>query len=410
MKFFYPDSIDLVDPEYDLHAEQHPPHRVRQRTDAYAHELLGSAPYDGLLVSKSIVSASRGRGRYSEPQRQRFLRTGAHRFFRTGEASADSERKPLLMMGDCGAYAYADETKPPHTVDEVLDFYEYGRFDWVLSVDHVIPSFATEKTSEKKLRAWRERQELTLDLGEHFLREHQSRGHSSLPVGVAQGWSAASYVRAASALERIGYEYIALGGLAPLSTENVMAVVEAVGQATRSETRLHLLGVARPARFGFFRKCGVASFDSTMPLRQAFMDDRHNYHNPSGDAYLAIRVPQVVGNRQLQRKIRRGHASADRALRLEKVALNTLEAFDVDEATVDDALEAVGTYEAFFNGRDQSSDYRRLLQDRPWKQCPCAVCQQSGIHVAILRGRERNKRRGFHNMHVLFQKLQRAIA
>jgi len=408
MRFFYPDSIDLVDPEYDFHAEQHPPHRVRQRMDAYAHELLDRAPYDGLLVSKSIVSASRGRGRYSEPQRRRFLRTGAHRFFRTS-AEAASE-KPLLMMGDCGAYAYVDEAQPPHTVDEVLDFYEQGRFDWVLSVDHVIPSFATEKTSQEKLRAWRERQELTLDLGERFLKEHQSRGHSSLPMGVAQGWSVASYVRAARALERMGYGYIALGGLAPLSTKNVMAVVEAVGQATQSETRLHLLGVARPDRFGFFHKCGVASFDSTMPLRQAFMDDRHNYHAPSDDAYLAIRVPQVVGNRQLQRKIRRGHASADRALRLEKEALGTLESFDVGDATTDDVIEAVGTYEAFFNGRDQSEGYRRLLEDRPWKQCSCAVCQRAGIHVAILRGRERNKRRGFHNMHVLFQKLQHAVA
>ena len=408
MRFFYPDSLDLVDPDYDLQAEQHPPHRVRQRTDMYAHELLDRAPYDGLLVSKSIVSASRGRGRYSEPQRQRFLRTGAHRFFRTGARTASGE-KPLLMMGDCGAYAYADETEPPHTVDEVLDFYEHGRFDWVLSVDHVIPSFATEKTSKKKLRAWQKRQELTLNLAEHFLKEHQARGHSSLPMGVAQGWSVASYVRAASTLEQMGYGYIALGGLAPLSTANVMAVVEAVGQATQSETCMHLLGVARPDRFAFFRRCGVASFDSTMPLRQAFMDDRHNYHTSDG-AYLAIRVPQVVGNRQLQRKIRRGHASADRALRLEKVALNTLEAFDAGEATVDDVIEAVGIYETFFNGRDQSDDYRRLLEDRPWERCSCAICQRSGIHVAILRGRERNKRRGFHNMHVLFQKLQRTIA
>lgn len=398
MKFFYPDSQDFVDPLYDLETETHPPHRIRQRDDAYAHELLEEPPYDGLLISKSIVDARRGRGRYSDGQRQRLLRAGAHRFLRA--------RSPaLLVMGDCGAYAYLEEETPPYSIGDLLDFYQSCGFDQVLSLDHVVPHYRSNGAPPPA--PWRRRQEMTLQFARAFRREHRARECSSVRVGVAQGWSPSSYVRAARALEKMGYDYIALGGLAPLSTQNIMAVVEAVGTARRSGTRLHLLGVARPDHFGFFRQCGVASFDSTMPLRQAFMDDRHNYHTMSG-AYLAIRLPQVAGNRQLQRKVRRGVISGDQAFKLERAALQALRRFDAEEATLGEALTTIQRYEHLFNGRDQTDRYRALLEDRPWKQCPCAICRQAGIDVVLLRGRERNKRRGFHNMSVLSRKLAHA--
>ena len=41
-----------------------------------------------------------------------------------------------------------------------------------------------------------------------------------------------------------------------------------------------------------FSDLGVTSFDSTSAFRQAFMDDRKNFH-AADRAYVAIRVPQV---------------------------------------------------------------------------------------------------------------------
>ena len=58
MKFYFPDSQDLVSPAYDFVRDEYPPHRVRQRDDRYAHEVLSQAPYHGILVSKSIVDGS----------------------------------------------------------------------------------------------------------------------------------------------------------------------------------------------------------------------------------------------------------------------------------------------------------------------------------------------------------------
>ena len=50
------------------------------------------------------------------------------------------------------------------------------------------------------------------------------------------------------------------------------------------------------------------------------------------------------------------------------------------------------------------------LADKPWKSCPCAICKELGIHVVLFRGAERNRRRGFHNLHVLRQRLDRIPA
>ena len=131
MKFYFPDSQDLVSPTYDFLHDEYSPLRVRQRDDKYAHEVLSLPAYNGILVSKAIVDGSiRGVGKYSMPQRQRLYRLGVHDFFRLPD--------DVETMGDCGAFNYVNEPEPPYTVDEVLDFYEHCGFQAGVSVDHII--------------------------------------------------------------------------------------------------------------------------------------------------------------------------------------------------------------------------------------------------------------------------------
>ena len=52
-------------------------------------------------------------------------------------------------------------------------------------------------------------------------------------------------------------------------------------------------------------------------------------------------------------------------------------------------------------------EYEEVLKDRPWDDCKCDVCQKLGIQVIIFRGAERNRRRGFHNVFVTYNKLKR---
>ena len=120
MKFFFPDSQDQIGPFFNFESEEHPVHRVRQRDDLYAHEALRRTPYDGMLVSKAIVDGVMDRGsKFTEAQRRRIYRTGAHDFYRL-----KNRRRHLEIMGDCGAFAYVDEEEPPYSLDEVVGFYE----------------------------------------------------------------------------------------------------------------------------------------------------------------------------------------------------------------------------------------------------------------------------------------------
>ena len=69
MKFYFPDSQDQIDPSFDFHSEKRSIHRVRQRDDKYAHEVMFPSPYSGLLVSKPIVDGLPGAsGKYTIAQ------------------------------------------------------------------------------------------------------------------------------------------------------------------------------------------------------------------------------------------------------------------------------------------------------------------------------------------------------
>ena len=82
---------------------------IRHQDDQYAHEVFSKPPYDGILVSKSIVDGtSEGSGRYTLAQRHRFYRVGVREFFRLGDSK-------LKTMGDCGAFSYIREPVPPVT-------------------------------------------------------------------------------------------------------------------------------------------------------------------------------------------------------------------------------------------------------------------------------------------------------
>src|SRR6266576_2386057 len=293
MKFFFPDSLDMVDPSFDFEAETRSPTRVRQRDDVYAHEVFGRPPYDGLLVSKAIVDGtSASNGRYTLAQRHRLLREGVRRFFRLDEGL---ELSQLQTMGDCGAFSYVNEDQPPYTVQEVLEVYELCGFDYGVSVDHVIRGY--DPTADGGLfgchadsAEWVRRQELTLELANEFIRCHRSASCRFAPVGVAQGWSPESYKHSFASLQRMGYSRIALGGMVALKTPDILACLAAINEARETGTSVHLFGVTRTESVARFAQYGVQSFDSTSPLRQAFKDEKNNYYTATR-TYAAIRVP-----------------------------------------------------------------------------------------------------------------------
>ncbi len=403
MDFYFPDSQDQIDPRYCFDVEEHPPHHVRQRDDYYAHEAHFQPPYTGMLVSKTMVDGYQDTGRYTPAQRHRLYRLGVHDFFRL----------PVGMntLGDCGAFSYVAEQDPPITVDEVIDFYEGCGFDLGISVDHVILDYRADAEESGEIDPrWIERQETTLRCAGEFLERHAERGCSFTPVGAAQGWSPQSYAYCVEELQRLGYKRIALGGMVPLKTMQIMACLKAVHKVRNKNTQFHLLGVTRTEYVVNFAAFGVTSFDSTSPFRQAFKDDKDNYWTKD-HKYVALRIPPSEGNAKLQALIRAGQLDQREVRSLEVACLTALRAYDRGDRTLMGAITALRDYEQLVSPeKDHTQAYQRMLEDAPWQRCPCAVCKTDGIEVAIFRGTERNKRRGFHNLWVFNQTLQGYIA
>ena len=400
MKFFFPDSHDLVDPSFDFETERRKFSGSRQLSQQYAHEVLERAPYDGMLLSKAVVDGFMKGTRYTFGQVRSLKDNGVHDFLRLGRKG---ERGALLAMGDCGSFSYVQEPEPPFSVDQVIEFYGQCGFDYGISLDHVILGYQADPNKPVP-EDWVNRHRMTLELARDFLKRAQSIPGFT-PMGAAQGWSPQSYAEAAAQLQKMGYRSIAIGGLVPLKTQEILDVLAAVDRVRRKATRLHLLGISRLECFDAFARFGVASLDSTAPLKQAFMDDRKNYHTPDR-AFTAVRIPQVDGNPKLKRLILAGRIPLAEALRHERNCLDAVLAYARGSGDLGRAVSALTAYEALWHGeKDDSELYRETLGARPWESCPCSICRDLGVHVVIFRGAERNRRRGFHNLYVLHRAL-----
>ena len=416
VKFFLPDSQDVIDPGYDFETEGRRPDRCRQRTESYAYEVFSRPVCDGILVSKGIVDGhDKAQTRFSLGQRCRLLGAGVHEYFRISDPA-----RRMPVMGDCGAFTYVNDPRPPYSVDELIEFYREGRFDYGVSLDHIVPMFreSWDTNPSGVPRVARERQELTLKLAEQFLR--RSKAGVFVPVGVAQGWSPSSFASAVERLQAMGYRNIAIGGMASAKDSALLATLRAIDRIRRTECSLHLLGIRVTTQLSDYQRLGVTSFDTTSPLRQAFKDDLHNYHTLERD-FVAVRVRQS-SHPSIQRLVASGAASQLAIERLERMCLSALADFDRGRANVDDVLSPLLEYEALqLQGRDDGRAgtdrvslygrlYREVLEASPWKICPCEVCSELGHQVILLRGSERSRRRGFHNLWVFYRRLERTLS
>ena len=428
MKFLYSDTQDYVDPRYDFLNDRLAPGRVRYWDDVYAHELLDTPPYDGLLIAMSAVRQADGvassKVRYSTAEEQRMLRVGARKFLRL----EGPDRDELMMMGDCGAFAYVEHPEPAYSPEEVVDFYLDGEFTHGVSPDHVIFECDLKNPPAQELPEAHRRYQITLENAQKFIDLVHREGNLFEPMGAVQGWSPESMADAATSLVKMGYQYLAIGGLVPLKVDAIKVVLETIRKAIGPEPKMHLLGFAKADHIQAFNdpRYGITSFDSTSPLIRAFKDEKANYYleKPGGgiEYYTAIRIPQALENSRLMQGIKRGLFSAEDLVRRERAALKALRDFDQGRGSGDGALEAVMDYHQFLTlGNDEDSSVRtkelaktservgRTLREKPWKQCGCAVCRDVGVEVIIFRASNRNKRRGFHNLSVYYSHLKHTM-
>jgi hypothetical protein len=389
LSYFIPDWDDLVDPDYDFVCDRHSHGRGHWTNNVYAHQLYPEPAYDGILVSRLVAEDS-------EDKKKRINALGVHRFFRV------PDRFPV--MGDCGAFGYVNEDVPPYRTGEILDYYTRLGFDYGVSIDHLIVA-ATEAQRQKRF-------ELTIANAEDFLKEHRRRGLRWEPVGAVQGWDADSYARAARSYVKMGYRYVALGGLVRSKTPEILRIVEAVKGVLPDGTKVHLFGLARFGAIREFVRLGVTSIDSASVLRRAWLGSTTNFLTETG-WYSAVRIPQAEDCFRAKRLVAKGECTAEQLLRLEAECLAAVRAYAAGRQPLSPGtIDRLAEYDTLLAGERKGTRdrIRRTLEDRPWEACGCAICARWGVEVAIFRGNNRNRRRGFHNTHVFYRLIGRILA
>lgn len=389
LRYFIPEWDDYVDPEFDFLTDTHWGGGAGDwSNEVYAHQMYPEPNYDGILMSRAVAEKSKKKD-------ARISAMGVHRFLRVP--------RDFPIMGDCGAFDYIMQDVPPYTTDDVLNYYTRLDFDYGVSVDHLIVS-ATEHQKQ-------ERYELTIGNAEEFLKEHRKAGLKWEPIGAVQGWDPASYAKAARRYVKMGYRYIALGGLVRYSTKDILRLLREVHAVVPREVNIHLFGIARPEALRQFSSLGVTSVDSASHLRRAWLVARDNYFTLDGDSYSSLRIPEVGKSYRAKRVLASGRASEDKLLRLQEECLAAVRKFDNGRGNVSQTVRLLLEYHVLISegGPDMRVEYERTLMAQPWKNCPCHICKTWGVEVMIFRGNNRNRRRGFHNTYVFYRLMQAAL-
>lgn len=77
--------------------------------------------------------------------------------------------------------------------------------------------------------------------------------------------------------------------------------------------------------------------------------------------------------------------------------------------TFDQLWVLLVNYAAHVEDERHLDAYEEILRRKPWCDCPCRICEEHGIEVAIFRGNNRNRRRGFHNTRRFYDEFEHAL-
>jgi hypothetical protein len=408
LMYFLPDWDDLLDADFDFKADAFSGPRAN-RNDVHCSRLMQPDRIaDGILVSLAQARTSKGPLRYVGGIDARTLRPLN---LRDHYGLAEDQ----LLFGDCGAFSYVNEDKPPISTAGAVSLYNLYGFDLAASIDHIpVPTRnlngrVVDLTDAER----RERVRLTVRNAAEFISEAKRTNATFTPVGTVQGLTPEDYAVNARLYSEMGYERIALGGLVPLPDEAISRIVKAVRhELDRCETPpdIHLFGVFRPKLQETFRNARVSSFDSATYFRKAWLRSGQNYLSRSGKWYAAIRVPMTSDGRTLTQLLRSG-SDLEELKRLEAGALHALHLYDQAQLSLEETLDAIEAYDRTLTRSSEDASamrrqYARTLSDRPWNDCHCQVCTSIGIDVVVFRGSNRNKRRGAHNTAMLYRAVE----
>jgi hypothetical protein len=171
------------------------------------------------------------------------------------------------MIFDCGAWSYRAEAVPQLRGERVTAGWAFRQYlararpgDYLIAPDHMLIGRYGNLEERRRFNRRSAAEFLELVAGTDFE-----------PVVTAHGVDLAEKVENARWLADLGYEAIALGGLAGRASAKAdnIAAVEAI-RAELPWHYLHVLGLSSPDYAGQWSRLGINSFDGSSHFKQAF--------------------------------------------------------------------------------------------------------------------------------------------
>ena len=173
----------------------------------------------------------------------------------------------LPCLWDCGAWSYRDKEIPKikrNLVTATWAFEQYTLLaqpgDLVVAPDHMlIPN--TDHAARRRFN-----QESAAQFIAH------TQGTGLIPMACIHGTTVDERVTHARELCAMGYEHLALGGLAGRASQKrvVLEIVEHIRAAIPQDIWLHVLGLSAPFYYKEWLRLGINSCDGASQFKQAF--------------------------------------------------------------------------------------------------------------------------------------------
>lgn len=379
---------------------------------ALAHNFYQKYPYDGLLISKAFIDATES-GIFN------LNRKSLRQAFKDGRLSPEAvqaykrfkkqktihnillARPEVPIMGDCGAFSFVTSKVPPFDTEEILDYYTQYGFDQGVSVDHIIFG----DMEDKKFRY-----ELTISNAQDFIKEHRKRGLPWTPIGSLQGWNVSSYSKAAGLYAKMGYKYLALGGIIKSSTEYILRLLQGIrDELVRvgcPDVVIHLFGVTRFMSIPDFGALGAKSFDSTSLFQQSYRGDngfllQDGWHPTVTLPVMGTTIKNRTAEEDEPFDVKAYKKQSTKLLKRILLFIKSGKKRPPKKLVSDIVNFNILTYPSL---ERKSAELHRsvetALTERLWKKCGCRLCKMLGVRIMLTYTGQFYFARGLHNLFV----------
>jgi hypothetical protein len=381
------------------------------------YEFFDEDTLDGILVSRTLLETNNKTRKGEDGNYSIFNRYGR---YRTIVDYARTKNTNLISFADPGTWSYVNSFVLPdylYDTDDLIDYYNMLQYDLAGSVDWPIVDKICQVTKGSRVfidltqEVKETRRNLTIELAEDFFKKCNK--HTNLqfvPFGTAQGYTPATYRDSIRRIIRLGYQYIAVGGLPPMSEKGVIELLpmiyEEVQKSDHPEVGIHLYGrYPGPKYIPIYLKYGVTSFDNNSPhiytarascsyLSPVFKTAGSSPQNPC----LGIKIPPANG--PMLMRIRRNSPETYNEVKdlceatfklfvkysetkSKSVMKTFLNSFEIMNERLNDQRVRPRSQKALTRDLDQCE---QTLELNLWEDCMCTACRMAEDHIFLGRG------------------------